>query len=310
MKIVFMGTPEFAAAHLEAIVESGNNVAGVFSQPDRPKGRGRKVEPTPVKTVATSYGIPVFQPEKINSDEGFEKLKELSPDIIVVVAFGKLLKPGVINLPTIGCFNVHASLLPKYRGAAPIQRAIENGETKTGITIFKIDEGMDTGEIALKRELEIHSSDTSGSLYLKLAKLGKKTLVHFLERVKEGRLELTPQDGIPSYAPKIQPEDLVISDLSNAAKVVNKIRAYDPQPGARVSVEGRMSKVFGASLICRNEEEGIVGEVVKIDDRGMIVSCGAENVIISLVQFPGKKPVRPKDALSGRLISEGIILGG
>lgn len=310
MKIVFMGTPEFAAAHLKEIVESGNNVAGVFSQPDRPKGRGRRVEPTPVKAVATNYGIPVFQPEKINSDEGFERLAELSPDIIVVVAFGKLLKSGVINLPPIGCFNVHASLLPKYRGAAPIQRAIENGETKTGITIFKIDEGMDTGEIALKRELEIHPSDTFGSLYLKLAELGKKTLVHFLEEVKEGRLELTPQDGIPSYAPKIQPSDLVISDLSDAAKVINKIRAYDPQPGARISVEGRMSKVFGASLLCRNEKEGRVGEIVKIDDRGMIVSCGAENVIISLVQFPGKKPMRPKDALSGRLIGEGIILGG
>ncbi|MBN2253557.1 MAG: methionyl-tRNA formyltransferase [Kosmotogaceae bacterium] len=310
MKIVFMGTPEFAASHLKAIVESGNNVAGVFSQPDKPKGRGRRVEPTPVKTVATGYGIPVFQPEKINSDEGFEKLAELSPDIIVVVAFGKLLKSGVIDLPTIGCFNVHASLLPKYRGAAPIQRAIENGEKETGITIFKIDEGMDTGEIALKRKLEIHPSDSFGSLFLKLAELGEKTLVDFLESAKEGRLELTPQDGIPSYAPKIKTEDLVISDLSDAEKVVNKIRAYDPQPGARVSVEGRMAKVFGASLLCGNEGAGQVGEIVKIDDRGMIISCGAENVIISLVQFPGKKPMRPKDALSGRLIYEGIILGG
>ncbi len=310
MKIVFMGTPEFAAAHLKAIVESGNNVAGVFSQPDRPKGRGRRVEPTPVKTVATSYGIPVFQPEKINSDEGFEKLLELSPDIIVVVAFGKLLKSGVINLPTIGCFNVHASLLPKYRGAAPIQRAIENGETKTGITIFKIDEGMDTGEIALTREIEIESSDTLGTLYTKLEKLGTETLLDFLRIVNEGELKLSPQQGEFLNAPKIQSSDLVITDFSDPVRVVNKIRAYDPRPGARAELEGKPIKLYGASVIDFYGKGRRIGEIVEIDDRGMVISCGTGNVIISLVQLPGKKPMRPKDAVSGRLIHDGMILGG
>ena len=310
MNIVFMGTPEFAASHLKALVESGVKVTGVFSQPDRPKGRGRRVYPTPVKSVAEVYGLPVFQPEKVNSGEGLEKLKELSPDLIVVVAYGKLLKSSVIDLPTLGCFNVHASLLPKYRGAAPIQRAIENGETRTGITIFKIDEGMDTGEIALRREIEIEISDNFGSLYEKLERLGREALLDFLKIAEAGRIELCKQEGAPSYAPKVQASDLVISDFSDAVYVLNKVRAYDPQPGARTSLDGKMVKLFGAASSDRSYGKSRDGEIVKVEDHGMVLSCGTGNVIISLVQLPGKRPMSPKDAVSGRLIREGMILGG
>ncbi|MBN2219838.1 MAG: methionyl-tRNA formyltransferase [Kosmotogaceae bacterium] len=310
MNIVFMGTPEFAASHLKTLVESGIRVTGVFSQPDRPKGRGRKVYPTPVKSVAEVYGLPVFQPEKISSGEGLERLKELSPDLVVVVAYGKLLKSSVIDLPPLGCFNVHASLLPKYRGAAPIQRAIESGETRTGITIFKIDEGMDTGEIALMREIEIENSDNFGSLYEKLERLGREALIDFLKIVETGRIELYGQAGEPSYAPKVQSSDLVISDFSDAVCVLNKVRAFDPEPGARASLDGKMVKLFGAVLSDRSYGKCRNGEIVKVEDRGMVLSCGTGNVIISLVQLPGKKPMSPKDAVSGRLIREGMILGG
>ncbi|HOI64697.1 MAG TPA: methionyl-tRNA formyltransferase [Mesotoga sp.] len=310
MRIVFMGTPDFAASHLEALLESNYNVVGVFSQPDRPKGRGRKLTPTPVKLVSLKYGIPVFQPDSVNTGDGFDTLCKLSPDVIMTVAYGKLLKKRVIELPSLGCYNVHASLLPRYRGAAPIQRTLENGETETGITIFKIDEGMDSGPIAVAESIEIEMSDSFGTLFEKLQTLGRKMLLNFAASLDNRNPFLTPQsDEEASFAPKILPDDLLLKDFSSATRVFNKIRAFDPAPGVRTSLGGEIVKLFGARPGAE-ETIGIDGEIVEIDDSGMVVSCGSGSVIISLVQFSGKKKMHPVDALSGRLLGKGMVLGG
>jgi methionyl-tRNA formyltransferase len=310
MRIVFMGTPDFAASHLEALLESNYNVVGVFSQPDRPKGRGRKLMSTPVKLVSLKYGIPLFQPDSVNTGDGFDTLCKLSPDVIITVAYGKLLKKRVIELPALGCYNVHASLLPRYRGAAPIQRTLENGETETGITIFKIDQGMDSGPIAVAESIEIETSDNFGTLFEKLQALGRKMLLNFAGHLDSCKPFLTPQkDEEASFAPKILSDDLVLNDFSSATRVFNKIRAFDPVPGVRTSLEGEVVKLFGVRPGA-GETAGVDGEIVEIDDSGMVVSCGSGSVIISLVQFSGKKKMHPVDALSGRLLGKGMVLGG
>lgn len=310
MRIVFMGTPEFAASHLEALFERGYDVVGVFSQPDRARGRGRKLLPTAVKLVATKRGAPVFQPSTVNSGEGFSTLVELAPELIITVAYGKLLKRNVIELPRLGTYNVHASLLPKYRGAAPIQRALENGESETGISIFKIDEGLDTGAIALTNSLKVEPTDTFGTLSDKLEELGQRTLLSFMELIEKNAVTLSPQsDSRATYAPKIGPQDLKLDSFFDAREIRNRIRAYDPYPGVRTTVSGESLKVFQARL-GPIDTGGAAGEIVKIDDSGMIVSCDVGSVIIGLVQFPGKKKMHPKAALSGRLLREGLLLGG
>jgi methionyl-tRNA formyltransferase len=313
MRVVFMGTPDFAASHLKTLAESNYNVIGVFSQPDRPSGRGRRLSPTPVKQVAIEYGIPVFQPDTVNKGVGVAYLERLRPDLVITVAYGKLLRKRVIDLPVKGCYNVHASLLPKYRGAAPIQRALENGERETGISIFRIDEGMDSGPIALKHAIAITPEDNFGTLIEKLEVLGCTMLKRFMELAERDQVELEPQNGeLATLAPKISPEDLELKDFSSPSSVLNKIRAYDPLPGVRTSINGEPVKLFEAKRgnIEYQTSKKKEGEIIKIDASGMIVSCGSGSVIISLVQFSGKKKIRPKDALSGRLLREGLVLGG
>jgi len=310
MKVVFMGTPEFAAKHLKVLLKGPWDVVGVFSQPDKAKGRGRKLSPTPVKLVAYDNKIPVFQPKSVNKGEGFEILNSLSPDVIITVAYGKLLKKSVIELPPLGCYNVHASLLPKYRGAAPIQRALEAGELKTGITIFKIDEGMDSGPIAMAKEIEILPEDNFGTLSDKLCQLGCEMLKEFMFDLSNKKVVLIPQNHeLATYAPKISKEDTIITDFDDAQRVYNKIRAYDPVPGISVRLGAKMIKLYGALPESR-EPEGKPGEIVSIGKKHMIVRCRKGAVRISGVQFPGKKRISPWQARAGRLIEEGLILGG
>lgn len=287
------------------------NVVGVFSQPDKPKGRGKKLIPTPVKQVAREYGIPVFQPKSVNKGEGFEALKELKPDIIITVAYGKLLKQQVFELPPLGCYNVHASLLPKYRGAAPIQRALENGEKETGITIFKIDEGMDSGPIALQERIEISSDDNFGTLKKKLCNLGKKLLIEFLKKISAGEIKLTPQDhSQATYAPKITKEDTILIEFDNGERVFNKIRAYDPEPGVTTRLGELRVKLFGAGICDNCCVDAEPGQIISISKDSMVVACKKGAVKISKIQFPGKKVITVWQAKSGRLIEEGIKLGG
>jgi len=236
MKILFLGTPEFASEHLEYLIKNKFEIVAAISQPDKPKGRGKKLLPTPVKQVALKYNIPIFQPQKLNK-EGLKIIEEFKPDIGIVVAYGKLLKPPFLD--AIPFFNIHASLLPKYRGAAPIQRALENGESRTGITIFKIGIGMDDGPIAIQREIEVGEYETFGDLYEKLLNLGKKTLIEFLNKYP---MELIPQSGEPTFAPKITNEDLII-DFNVAESIIcTGINNYKMVPVLKLNYRDRNQK--------------------------------------------------------------------
>ncbi|KAF2956675.1 methionyl-tRNA formyltransferase [Marinitoga sp. 38H-ov] len=306
MRIVFMGTPDFAAIHLKKLIENNFNIVGVFSQPDKPKGRGKKLLPTPVKIIAQENNIPVFQPNSVNLKSGFEQLNELKPDIIITVAYGKILKENVINLPKYGCWNVHASLLPKYRGAAPIQRAIENGESKTGISIFKIVEALDAGPIAFMKETPIYMEDNFESLYNRLAKIGSESLVDFLNNFDLYTKKLIYQDDSQAtYANKISNEDTYINWFEDNFKVFNKIRAYDPIPGAKCEFNGEIIKLFNTSIYSSYND--IPGKILNVDKDGAIISTAQGSIRVEKVQFPGKKAMKFIDALNGRKIKVGDI---
>ncbi|MBM7559596.1 methionyl-tRNA formyltransferase [Marinitoga litoralis] len=307
MRIVFMGTPDFAAIHLKKLIENDFNIIGVFSQPDKPKGRGKKLQPTPVKIVAQEYNLPIFQPNSVNLKSGFESLKELNPDIIITVAYGKILKEKVINLPKYGCWNVHASLLPKYRGAAPIQRAIENGENKTGISIFKIVEELDAGPIAYIKETPIYMEDNFESLYNRLAEIGSESLIDFLNNFDQYTKKLIYQDDSQAtYANKITNEDTYINWFDDNFKVFNKIRAYDPIPGSKCEYNGEIIKLFKAKL--HSSDTDLPGKILEIDKDGAIISTGNGSIKVEKIQFPGKKAINFIDALNGRKIKVGDTL--
>ncbi|MDN5341246.1 methionyl-tRNA formyltransferase [Oceanotoga sp. DSM 15011] len=306
-KIVFMGTPEFSSEILEYLLENNVNIIGVFSQEDKPKGRGRKIQPTPVKLIANKFNIPVFQPKSINIGEGFQKLKDLDPDMIITVAFGKILKNQVINLPKYGCWNVHTSLLPNYRGAAPMQRAIENGESETGISIFKIVRDLDAGPIACKKNIRIDLNDNLEDVYNSLLYTSKELLLNFLSNYENIKLEYQ-DDEKSSYAHKISPEDLKISFKNNVFDIHNKIRAYDPYPGVKAFINGESVKIFGSFL---NQDykniKDIPGKILSSDESGISVSCKDGYLIIKNIQFPGKKKITSTDALNGHKIKIGDI---
>lgn len=302
-----MGTPDFAAIHLKRLIEEKFNIVGVFSQPDKPKGRGKKIIPTPVKIIAEENNIPVFQPKSVNLKLGYESLKELSPDIIITVAYGKILKEKVIKLPKYGCWNVHASLLPKYRGAAPIQRALENGEKETGISIFKIVEKLDAGPIAYIKKTPIYLEDNFESLYNRLAKIGSESLVEFLNKFDKYTEKLIYQDdSMATYADKVTNEDTYIDWFDTNERVFNKIRAYDPIPGAKCELNDQIIKLYGASL--SNMKNDVPGKILSIDKEGMEVFTGQGSVKIKRIQFPGKKIINVIDAYNGRKIKVGDIL--
>jgi len=302
MKILFLGTPDFASEHLKYLIENKFDVVAVISQPDKPKGRGKKLLPTPVKKVAMEYNIPVFQPKKVNK-EGLEIIEKFKPDIAVVVAYGKLLKPPFLD--ALPFYNVHASLLPKYRGAAPIQRTLENGEKKTGITIFKIDIGMDDGPIALQKEIEIGEYETFGDLYKKLLNLGKEALVEFLNKYP---MKLVSQIGEPTYAPKITSDDLNIDFTYDFIVVKNKIRAYDPVPGARADFKGNVVKLFGVFFAGKSNHNS-PGKVLEITKDGAFISCKNGVIGVKYIQFPGRRKIAFLDAKNGKLVKEGDFLG-
>ncbi|MGC8954800.1 MAG: methionyl-tRNA formyltransferase [Fervidobacterium sp.] len=303
MRILFMGTPEFAATYLEYLVVNNYNVVAVISQKDKPRGRGQKLLHTPVKQVAIKYDIPIFQPLNLNR-EGIQVIEEFKPDIGIVVAYGRLIRKPFLEL--IPLYNVHTSLLPKYRGPAPMQRTIENGEKVTGVTIFKINEGMDEGDIALQKSFEIGECETYGQLYEKFVKYGTKLLGDFLDKYP---LPLTPQDhSKATYAPKIEKHDLYIDFSKSAFEVRNKIRAYDPTPGVRVFLNKAEVKVFGACEIENPTKECIPGTIVRIEkNTGAGVIKTKDHLLhVRYIQFPGKSKVTFLDAKNGGLIKEGM----
>lgn len=303
-----MGTPEFAVPALKALLGS-EEVVGVVTQPDRPRGRGRKLRPSPVKEVALEADLRVFEPERIKDSAFLADLAKLAPDLIVVAAYGKILPKEILDLPRYGCWNIHASLLPKYRGAAPIQWALINGERETGITIMQMDEGLDTGPILLQKSLTIGEDETFGELYQRLAQLGAKALMEALELFKVGQLSPRPQpeDGV-SYAPPIE-KGMGRLDFSRpASELACLIRAFDPRPGAYTHWDGKLLKVFSPSIIPEDVSEA-PGTILGLTEGGLGVATGKGILVLGELQLEGKKRLPAKEFLRGYSLKPGTVLG-
>ena len=296
MRIVFMGTPDFAVAALEALHEAGHDIVGVYTRMDTPKNRGMKMLPPPVKVKALEYGIPVYQPKNLRGEDTQQELRDLAPEVIVVAAYGRILPQAVLDIPKHGCLNIHASLLPKYRGASPINACILHGETEAGVTIMQMDAGLDTGDMLLPAATEMLPDESYGSLHDRLAKIGGEAIVKALDLLAKGELKGEPQpaEGF-TYAPMIQTADCKI-DFSKSAKAVSQaIRAYDPAPGAFATLGGEKMKLFGASLEQEEGSCGAPGAIIKNDKKGIVVACGQGAVRIGTVQGAGGKKM-PADA--------------
>lgn len=306
MKIVFMGTPEFAVPSLKALCLSGYEVVGVFTQPDRPKGRGNKVVASPIKQVAVEMGIPVFQPQRIRKD-GVEDLKALAPDLCVTAAFGQILSQEILDIPRIGTVNVHASLLPRHRGSAPINWAILQGDQTVGVTTMMTDKGIDTGDMLLKAETSYIPGETAGELTLRLAELGAKLLIDTLKQLEAGTLVRIPQDHARmTYDPMLTKEMGVIDWTGKAADIVNRIHGLNPWPGCSTAIEGGRLKLLRAEAA---QGAGLPGEVVAADPKqGLIIAAGEGAVSVTQLQAPGGKPMSSKDYLRGHPMAVGTVL--
>ncbi len=306
MRIVFMGTPAFAVPCLQALVEAGHEVCGVFTQPDKPKGRGYHLIAPPVKEYAITKNIPVFQPQKMRDGEALAQLEQLQPEIIVVVAYGKLLPPDILQLPPKGCVNVHASLLPKYRGAAPIQWSVLNGEKITGVTTMMMDEGLDTGDMLESEQTEIGAEETAGELQERLAPLGAKLLVRTLEKIQAGTAVRTKQeDSLSCYAPMLQKSLSPIDWNKPADAVHNLVRGLNPWPGASTVLEGKQLKIHRATLA---QGSGAPGEVLSLAP--VVVACGDQRALqLQEVQYEGKKRMPAQDFLRGHPVKLHSRLG-
>ena len=305
MKIVFMGTPDLAAEVLDTMMRSGCEVTLAVTQPDRPKGRGRGVIKTPVHECADKWGIPVFAPVRVKKPEAVQRLREEAPDLIVVAAFGQILSKEILDLPRYGCINVHASLLPRYRGAAPIQWAVINGEEKTGVTIMQMDEGLDTGDILLQEEIALEPDETGESLYNKLAKLGGDLLVRALPMVEEGTLHPVKQDDSQScYASMLRKEMGNIDWTMPAVKIERLVRGLNSWPGAYTFMNGKMLKIWG-SAVAEGEAEGEPGTVAGTDKKNIFVNCGEGLLALTEVQYEGKKRMSTQAFLLGARVEPG-----
>ena len=299
MKIIYMGTPDFSVAPLEAIIRAGHEVTAVVTQPDKQKGRGKEVQMTPVKECALSHGIPVLQPVKIKEPEAVAELKKYPADIFVVAAFGQLLTEEILNMPKFGCINIHASLLPAYRGAAPIQRVIINGEEKTGVTIQQMAKGLDTGDMLLKKEISIDPKETGGSLHDKLSAAGAELIVEALSKIEKG--EVVPEkqdDALSCYAKKLDKAMGLIDFDQNAVSIERLIRGLNPWPSAYTLYKGKTLKFWEADVVPleKKEEPGTVVFVAK-DFFDIATKEGALRV--KSLQLEGKKKVAVKDFLLG-----------
>ena len=308
MKIVFMGTPDFAVSVLDEIIKAGHEVGYVLTQPDKAKNRGKKVQFTPVKELALENGITVLQPERVRGDEElYETLKAYNPDIMVVVAYGQILPKEILDLPRLGCVNVHASLLPKLRGASPIQNAIVTGETVTGVTIMQMDVGLDTGDMLTKVEVEIGNMNGE-QLHDALAEAGAKLLVETLPLLDAGEIVPQPQDdSISTYAGLIKKQDGKIDFSKTPEEIERLIRGFDPWPGAFCDCNGVVMKLWKGEPT-QTKTEKADGTVIKADNDGMKVACGGRILNVTEIQVPGKKRVKIAEYLRGNTIEEGTVL--
>ncbi len=299
MKIVFMGTPSFAAASLERLYADGREVAAVFTQPDKPKHRGMKLTQSPVKMLALEHGTPVHQPATLRDGQALEILRDIEPDLIAVVAYGKLLPHAILTLPTLGCVNIHGSLLPKYRGSAPVQWAVLNGDEISGVTSMYMAEQMDAGDIILKKETPIGDGETAGELYDRLSALGAQLLSETLDAISDGTAPRIPQDEkLVTYAPPLGKHQSPIDWSQPAQKIVNQVRGLNPWPSATTSLNGVTFKVHKAA-VDSNTTGAAPGELVAAGVDGLIVACADGAVRIVELQAPGKRRMDATDYLRG-----------
>ncbi|HBG05575.1 MAG: methionyl-tRNA formyltransferase [Geobacteraceae bacterium GWC2_58_44] len=307
MRIIFMGTPEFACPTLGTLIERGEQVVAVVTQPDRPKGRGQQTLPPPVKLLAEQHGIPVLQPVKVRHPEAIEEIRSLNPDLIVVVAFGQILPKALLEIPGYGCINVHASLLPCYRGAAPLNWCIINGETETGVTTMMMDVGLDTGNMLLKRATPIDPDEDTRSLHDRLSKIGAELLAETLDRLAAGGLVPEKQDdALTCYAPMLKKEDGLIDWGKDAAGIKNLVRGMTPWPGAYSYLDDKLLKVYRVQT---GSGKGSSGEILSAGRDGIEVACGCGSIIIHELQLEGKKRLSAAEFLAGCKLEPGAALG-
>lgn len=308
MRVIFMGTPDFAVPSLEALLTK-HEVVLVVTQPDKPKGRGKKMVPTPVKACALEHGIPVLQPEKVKEPEFVEQLRSYEPDLIAVTAFGQILSEPILEMPKYGCINVHGSLLPKYRGAAPMQWSIIDGEKVTGITTMYMAKGLDSGDMLLKAEVEITDEDTFATIHDKMAVTGANLLLDTLDQLEAGTLERIPQDhDAATYAPMITKETGHIDWSKNRQDIINLIRGLNPVPAAYTIYEEEVLKIFGAVISGVQVDDAANGEIVAVVKKGFVVKCGDGCLLITEVQARGGKRMMTDAYLRGHAMKEGILL--
>lgn len=306
MNIVFMGTPEFAVPCLQRLIDDGHNVSGVFTQPDKPKGRGHKIQFPPVKELAVKYNIPVFQPAKMRDGEALSILQKLNPELIIVVAYGKILPKEILELPKYGCVNMHASILPKYRGSAPIQWCVLNGEKESGVTSMQMDEGLDTGDMLLCKTCSIDKNDTAGDLHDKLSVIGADVMSETIKQIQENSLNSVKQDdSLSCYAPMLTKELCPIDWNKSAVEIHNQVRGLSPWPVATTTLNGKTFKIHKTAFSGKSSK--LPGEIISTDNK-ITVCCGDGNCIdILVLQTEGKKAMQSADFLRGNRIENGEL---
>ena len=308
MKVIFMGTPDFSVGTLEALVEAGHDVVLAVTQPDKPKGRGGKMQFPPVKETALKYDIPVFQPKKVREPECIEELRKYNADVMVVVAFGQILPKEILEMTPYGCINVHASLLPKYRGAAPIQWAVIDGEKVSGVTTMQMNEGLDTGDMIMKTEIVLDEKETGGSLFDKLADAGAKLCVETLEALENKTATWEPQgETTTAYARMLNKELGNIKWENTALQIERLIRGLNPWPSAYTDWNGKVMKIWEAEVVDKDSKE-VPGTVVKVEKDGFYVQTGKDQIKVTALQIPGKKRMEADAFLRGYQIEEGTVL--
>lgn len=314
MKIIFAGTPDFSVAALEALINSDHEICAVYTQPDRPAGRGRKLTPSPVKKYALEHKIEVLQPETLKDAATQDRFKSFDADIMVVVAYGLILPQAVLDIPARGCLNIHASILPRWRGAAPIQRAIEAGDKTSGVTIMQMNAGLDTGDIIRIDECEITAEENGGSLHDKLALIGGKSIIDALQQVTEPGFKPTPQDDSQAcYASKLSKQEALIDWTKDSQTIVDTIRAFNPWPVAHTTLNSDTMRIWGGTVSAQTPAQA--GEVISCDKNGLLVACGSDDdsergvVCIDRIQLPGGKQTDISAFVNAHSIDTGTILG-
>lgn len=309
MKVLFMGTPDFAVSALEALIQSEHEVVGVVTQPDKPKGRGKEMQFPPVKECAVKYNIPVYQPVKVKTPEGVETLRSFGADIFVVAAFGQILSKEILDMPKYGCINIHASLLPKYRGAAPIQWAVINGDKQSGVTIQQMNEGIDTGDIWLKSVVDLEPKETGESLYEKLSKTGAELVLQVLLIIEEGKVKPEKQDeSLSTHVGKLSKALGCIDWNKSAAEIERLIRGLNSWPSAYTSFKGKTLKIWDADVV-EQSADGVPGSIAEVTKESITVNTGDGKLLLKNIQLEGKKRMAVKDFLLGYKVETGETLG-